>query len=69
MGEPDEKFLTAEEVAPILRITPGTLKKWSNRKKGPPSVLVGRRRLYPEAAFHLYLKGLAVNAGDPGGDA
>lgn len=42
------KYLTTEEVAELLRTSPESVRFWRHAKKGPTSVKVGRRVLYPE---------------------
>ena len=44
--EPAPTFLTTSEVASMLRTSPSTLADWTYRQVGPPSVKIGRRRLY-----------------------
>lgn len=39
-------FLTREQLAAELRITPRTLARWRWQRIGPPSVLLCGRRLY-----------------------
>lgn len=45
-------FYTVEEIATLLRISPGTVRNRLSRGKAqlPPSVLVGRRRLFPRSS-------------------
>ena len=44
----DTDELTTEQAAPILRVKPGTLKKWRTKKfkKGPPYRKYGGRVFY-----------------------
>ena len=43
------KYLTTEEVAELLRTSPESVRWWRHTNKGPATVKVGRRVLYPEA--------------------
>lgn len=50
-----EKYLTTEEVAAIARTSPGTVRYWRHVGKGPHSVKRGRRVLYPQSAFEMWM--------------
>lgn len=43
----DVSYLTREEAAEVLRLTPKGLAQLHHRGDGPPCVRVGRRCLYP----------------------
>lgn len=49
-------FLTTEEVAEALRTSPSTVRYWHHAGKGPPSIRVGRRRLYRESDVVAWLQ-------------
>jgi excisionase family DNA binding protein len=50
------KFLTTEEVAKILRISPGTVNNRIYRKEDmPDSIRFGRRRLFPIDKFDAWM--------------
>jgi excisionase family DNA binding protein len=42
-------FYTVDEIAELLRIRPGTVRNRISRRDGhlPPSIVIGRRRLFP----------------------
>lgn len=42
----DEHYLTTEEVAARYRTSPATIHGWTSKRSGPPSIRVGKRRLY-----------------------
>lgn len=44
--EPEDWFLTTEEVARRYRTTNATVHAWNYHRTGPPSIRVGKRRLY-----------------------
>jgi excisionase family DNA binding protein len=43
---PQRDYLTAEEVARLIRVPVSTLYAWRYRKSGPPARRVGRKLLY-----------------------
>lgn len=52
-----QKLLTIEEVSQRLHIAPGTARNRLNKGEPmPPSIRVGRRRLFPESDFDVWLK-------------
>lgn len=57
-------YLTLDEVSERMRISAGTAR---NRLSGglpmPPSVKIGRRRLFPECAFDDWMK-MHINSND-----
>src|SRR5690348_17958212 len=53
-----QEYLTPEEVSDRLRIAPQTLSNWRALKKGPPSVKIGGRVLYPVVQLESFLEGL-----------
>ncbi|MFV0510209.1 MAG: helix-turn-helix transcriptional regulator [Shewanella algae] len=57
MPTTNEKYLTYEQVADLLCMSTGGLRnRMSRGELMPPSVKVGRRRLFPETAFHQWLQ-------------
>ena len=50
------EMMTTEQVAARLRITPGAVRALTFRGTGPPSVKVGKRRLYPRPEFDRWLE-------------
>ena len=51
-----EEYLTTEELATMLRTTPGTCRYWRHIGKGPRSFRVGKRVLYARADVEAYLQ-------------
>jgi excisionase family DNA binding protein len=52
-------FYTVDEVAVALRVSPGTIRNKLSRGEGadlPPSVRLGRRRLFPQERFEAWLR-------------
>jgi len=51
-------FYTVEEIAELLRIAPGTVRnRLSKRDRDvPPSIVIGRRRLFPLAECEMWIK-------------
>jgi len=49
-------FYTVEEIAELLRVRPGTVRNWLSRRGRdlPPSIVVGRRRLFPLRAYERW---------------
>ena len=61
-------FYTVEEVAVALRVSPGTIRNKLSRGRGadlPPSVRLGRRRLFPQERFHAWLRAHEVSGAMP----
>ena len=56
-------FYTVEEIAELLRIRPGTVRNrlLQRARDLPPSVLIGRRRLFPLVDYELW-KALRLGA-------
>lgn len=50
-----QRLLTVEEVADRCRTSPATVRYWRHVRKGPPSIKVGRRRLFPADALEAWL--------------
>ncbi len=46
----DDKLLTIEEVALLLRVSPTTVRYWRHHRTGPESFKVGGRVVYRESA-------------------
>ena len=51
-----KEFYTVEEIAELLRVRPGTVRnRLSQRKRDlPPSVVIGRRRLFPLGEYEIW---------------
>jgi excisionase family DNA binding protein len=49
-------FYTVDEIAELLRIRPGTVRNRLSRRDGhlPPSILIGRRRLFPLCDYETW---------------
>lgn len=57
VAEHDGEFLTVADVAPMTRLSAGTLRYWRHSGLGgPPSVKLGRRVLYRRADVEAWLK-------------
>ncbi len=51
-----ERYLTYEQTADLLCMTTqGLRNKFSRGEPTPPSIKVGRRRLFPESEIHKWL--------------
>lgn len=61
------QYLTLDEISRRLHIAPGTARnRMSKHDPMPPSVKVGRRRLFPEDKFNQWMEvRLQENAGSP----
>ncbi|MBK7044547.1 MAG: helix-turn-helix domain-containing protein [Rhodanobacteraceae bacterium] len=53
----EEKLYTIEEVAEKLRVTPAAVRARLilRPREIPPSILIGRRRLFPESRYREWL--------------
>lgn len=50
------RYLTLDEISQRLHMAPGTARnRMSRHDPMPPSVRVGRRRLFPEDQFHQWM--------------
>lgn len=57
MPTTNEKYLTYEQAADLLCMSTGGLRnRMSRGEPMPPSVRIGRRRLFPETALHEWLQ-------------
>jgi excisionase family DNA binding protein len=62
----DIRYLTVEEIAEQLHMSPGTVRNRLSRKElMPPSVRVGRRRLFPVVEFNNWIIDLMQNGQGP----
>lgn len=52
----DRKLATTEEVADLLRLDAGTLRKWRMRGEGPPSYTIGNKARYDLADLETWLR-------------
>ena len=48
-------YLTADQVAAELHVTPRTLARWHGQPDAPPSVRLGGRRLYHRERLRTWL--------------
>ncbi len=44
--QPEPVFLTVQEVAELLRVSPGTVRAWIARGEGPPAMRFGKQIRY-----------------------
>jgi len=53
-----KEFYTVEEIAELLRVRPGTIRnRLSHRNRDlPPSIVIGRRRLFPLSDYEVWIK-------------
>lgn len=56
MDNSEERFLTTDEVAVILRTVPGTLRYWRYMGKGPRSFRAGKKVLYDRADLAAWIE-------------
>jgi hypothetical protein len=52
----EKDFYTVDEIAELLRIRPGTVRNRLSRRDRalPPSVVIGRKRLFPLREYELW---------------
>lgn len=50
-----DALMTAEEVAPVLRVKVRTLWDWRRRGVGPKSAIIGNRLVYRQVDVETYL--------------
>lgn len=55
-GEALEGYVSRNEAAVMLGVSPETLTRWGTMRTGPASVKVGRRRLYRREAIFEWLR-------------
>lgn len=55
------KYLTTNQVADILGLTPGTLRSWRIRKQGPPYLKIGVLCRYDESELNEWIKQKCFN--------
>jgi len=59
------EYLSVEEVGRRLHISPGTvLNRLSRQNPMPPSIKIGRRRLFPEDKFELWMESYKEDRSD-----
>jgi hypothetical protein len=56
--------LNRKDAADFLGVGKGTLVDWDRLGKGPPSLMVGRRRFYPVAGLESFIAGKGSRAFD-----
>lgn len=51
-----KEFYTIAEMAELLRVRPGTVRNrlWLRANSLPPSMMIGRRRLFPAADYEAW---------------
>lgn len=64
-AEEATKLLTAEEVADLTGLSPGTLAQWRSQRRGIPYLKIGRTVRYDVTDVESYLKGCRVSVSDP----
>lgn len=59
--QPDEhqRYLSADEVAHLLRVSMRTLRRWRTLRVGPPGVKVGRSYIYQASGVMGWLRSQA----------
>ena len=59
------EYLSLEEVSRRLHISPATVRnRLSRRDPMPPSIKIGRRRLFPEDKFELWMESYREDRSD-----
>ncbi len=53
-----KEFYTVDEIAELLWIRPGTVRNRLScrRRDVPPSIVIGRRRLFPLSDYEIWIK-------------
>jgi excisionase family DNA binding protein len=61
-----KEFYTIAEMAELLRIRPGTVRNrlWLRANSLPPSMMIGRRRLFPFAEYEAWKQRLLTGLRD-----
>lgn len=55
-------YLTREQLAEELHVTVRTVARWHSLRTGPPSIVMGGRRLYKRADVSTWLDSLETDA-------
>lgn len=50
------EYLTVEDVAELVRVSPSTVHWWAHVGRGPRSFRVGKRRLYAKADVEAWIE-------------
>jgi excisionase family DNA binding protein len=50
MAEHGERYLTPEDLAALLQVTPRAVKEWRVKRYGPPFIRVGKHVRYLQSA-------------------
>lgn len=59
------EYLALEEISRRLHISPATVRnRLSRRDPMPPSIKIGRRRLFPEDKFELWMESYREDRSD-----
>jgi len=61
-----KEFYTITEMAELLRVRPGTVRNrlWLRAASLPPSMTIGRRRLFPSAEYEAWKRRLLTELCD-----
>ena len=51
----EQQYLTTKELAELTRASESTIRHWQRTGQAPPSVKIGRRRLYPLSEVQKWL--------------
>jgi excisionase family DNA binding protein len=55
------RYLSTEQAAELLGVSPATLLKWRVQRRGPPFLKLGRRVIYSESALRAWADMHAVS--------
>ncbi|MFS0883983.1 helix-turn-helix transcriptional regulator [Aeromicrobium sp. 179-A 4D2 NHS] len=50
------EYLTVEDVAELVHVSPSTVRWWAHASRGPRSFSVGKRRLYARADVEAWIE-------------
>ena len=62
MDFPPHKYLRCDEAADLLRLAPATLRDWRHKGRGPRTVKIGGRVLWPTDGIREFI--LAAEAAE-----
>ncbi|MFI6074039.1 helix-turn-helix domain-containing protein [Actinoplanes sp. NPDC051343] len=54
-SQPRDELLTIDEVAQMLRVPVGTIRKWRSAREGPPAFRVGKYLRFRRSAVETYI--------------
>jgi excisionase family DNA binding protein len=49
-------YMTTDEVATMIHLSPSTLRAWRSKKMGPPTLHAGRRVLYRRSDVNTWVE-------------